>query len=231
MSLRRKFLSLLLIPVLLTTVVRAADGEKSLSDYWREVALPFSLIEKRLTVSSCYESATHFQGCVEAINAILDESEPPLVLVPHTTRSESPDRQDFGSVKVRESRESSNEGLPEDIQHERDLMDKRHRAWLALFNEGRGKVDFSVIARWMKQELLTPDRESELTAAALDGYFTTLKDPHTGLMPDHYFSGSPEGRGTQFLRGRAYLSLFQARDCRAASAAAWRRRAGRHQRQ
>ena len=114
---------------------RAAEAEKSLSDYWREVGLSFSLVEKRLTSSNCYSDSTHFLGCVEAVNSVLDQNEPPLELV---TRSEGSIRQDFGALKVKESPETD-DAIAEDAQRERVENEKRHRAWLALYNEGPGR--------------------------------------------------------------------------------------------
>ena len=50
----------------------------------------------------------------------------------------------------------------------------------------------------MKQEVLTPDRESELTAMALDGYLATVEEPHTRLMPSRYFQDRQKAGAKSF---------------------------------
>ena len=99
-------------------------------------------------------------------------------------------------MKVKEARQSDAAG---DMMAEGNQTNRK--AWMALFHEGangKSKVDFAGIARWVKQELVSPDRESEMTAAALDGYLGAMEDPHTRLMPSRYFRDRQQASARHF---------------------------------
>lgn len=168
---------------------------KSLADAWRQVGLSFEQASEAITDTACAETQAYFLACVHAVQSVLAEAETGKTL---SALGEAVGPT-FGPARVVAD-------LDEDASW--DARGARLRAeiaaWAAVFAKG-DRVPWGELLGWLKKELVTPDNESALTAAATTGFLATFKDPYYRLVPTAWDNRERESSGTEIVGVGIYV--------------------------
>lgn len=174
----------------------------SLDDHWKKVGFSFNLVKKLLTIDHCYSDESIFLACVEALNAIAHKQEEPLIFTaqehlltdPHFGRV----IKDFEGLSLVEHKNSPFRDFIEDFKFLKEAHRKSTAFWkqhfgneftLSLFSpliSEALKLNLNTILSWLETNLITKNSESNITAAAINGYLNTTIDPHTNLFPREF---------------------------------------------
>jgi len=185
---KTKSLLLLFIFLLSTLVPNAYAEDKSIESYWRDVGLDYSVAEKMFRTGRCYKNEPHFVGCIMAINAILTDEDDPYEIVSKAryvlldTTAKIIHR--FDNIIVIEKRSVEAKTPYLTYMKARAQMEADLVSWGLLFHDGpRKRVNFEEILAWAKKNYITAENESFSTAIAYNAFLSSVKDPHTMILP------------------------------------------------
>lgn len=141
-----------------------SSSVKTADRYWQETGLRAEALEDVVDDDSCRSSQRYFLACANAVAAVADRLGLRL-----TTD---------GTLVKAEARFV-------------DLTERRFlEPWKTFFQEQpqlAAKFSFRKAWRSLVKEQIGPDREAAMTGAALNGFLSVFRDPHTYILPVDFY--------------------------------------------
>lgn len=182
-----------------------AAGQAS-ANPWRGSGLGVEVLDERLTNQDCRRSDLAFLACVGAVQGVLDaEGRERHFLPAEDLAPRGPARlvARFGAAAVVEDPSQRIRAEGNALEVIRARM-QRIQVWRERFGDDlKGAVDFAAVRDWLKREVMAPEREEELAAAAVNGHLA-VADAHARIAPA-VPPASGEGSGSSARGGAERL--------------------------
>jgi len=187
----RQLLGLSLVVVSLSSA-QAAFERKTMSEYWAEVELPYTLYTKIASPRFCKETLQGFLGCVHGVNALLEAAGQKSLILPDSQLADSKvvaTVEAFdGASLVQLAPPVKEKSLSASIARRKLEQRAGYNAWKKYYEDGKFELDFETIYGYLDKNVMTnATNESELVAEAFNLFLGTVDDPHTRIEPEQYF--------------------------------------------
>lgn len=193
--------------------VSAFAGEKTEADYWKDLGLKFSDVEKSLTDQYCYQSEAYLQACANAVNQMLGYGSAPLAFIPEARRASEgygAATASFGSAAIATPPKKTVTSTAAAIRALRQEREANQKSWTTLFKDtSANRIAFSDVWKWFRNQSFFTEFESPMVAEAKNGVLHILKDPHTSYLPKAYWDDMNKAGASNFVGIGAPLSKLE----------------------
>lgn len=172
---------------------QAGFEKKTMSEYWSEVALPYTLFTKIAEPRVCQSNLEVFLGCVHGVNALLAAAGEKAQILPNTQIADATQVvatvEAFDGATLAETAPAPKEkSLSASIARRKIEQRAGYNAWKKYYEDKQFRLDFDAIYKFVDQRVIAKaSNEPELVAAALNLFLGTVDDPHTRIEPQQYF--------------------------------------------
>ncbi len=192
----------------------ASSAQKTMAEYWEDVALSFAEIEPSFENSTCYKAERVFLACVHALTeaAALDGA---TLTTKDRIQNANPGfgtvKADFGQIVAVEPAALKDESPAVAYKARRDERNAIHQFWTRLYQNRAvaGEVDFTRLLAWFKGLPDFSKKEAVLTARIYNVYIGVLKDPHTMVLPMQYLQDEMQAGSDDFVGIGARFKLVK----------------------
>ena len=160
---------------------------KTIDDYWNEVDIAFSNVDKLLTEESCYEDERAFLACTYALDAVVARLSKGSTLIPSARLREPGFGKlvvNFGAVAVVGAKRFDTTSVAETYAASKKERAHVSESWKTLFKGP--KVPFEKVVTWVREQPDFAKREKLLAAAGINTMLGIVNDPHTMYVPKKY---------------------------------------------
>ncbi len=178
-------------------------------DPWALTGLTFDQAAEAMTPEGCYESEQRFLACVHGLSEALSAVDERLALVPLAhAHAEVP----AARVLRREGRlavvERGAAVDQPDAQARAEALRAEIAAWRAVHAAtATERVDWAGLVAWFRDARVTTANEAATTAAAINGFLATAKDPFHRIVPTERDDALRERAGTTHVGVGAYVQV------------------------